>query len=82
VKTGITTVRETSSSGLYVFDGLIPGTYSVTVEMAGFSKFIQENILVQTGGGVTVDAALKLGSITSSVAVQEMPVAVEFQLHE
>ncbi len=78
VNTAVKVIRKTSESGLYVFDGVDPGTYSVTIEVAGFSKFIQENILVQSGGDVTVNAMLKPGSVTSSVTVTEMPVAVEF----
>ena len=73
--TNIKTVRQTSGTGLYVFDNLDPGTYSVTVEMAGFNKFVQENILVQTGAEVTVDAALSTGSVQTSVTINEAPAA-------
>jgi hypothetical protein len=76
--TNIKTVRQTSGTGLYVFDNLDPGTYSVTVEMAGFNKFVQENILVQTGAEVTVDAALSTGSVQTSVTINEAPAAVDF----
>jgi hypothetical protein len=48
-------VRKTSATGLYVFDDVDPGNYTVAVEVVGFSKFVQENILVQTGGDVTVN---------------------------
>jgi hypothetical protein len=78
VNTSAKVVRRTSGTGLFVFDGVDPGTYSIMVEMSGFSKFVQENILVQTGGDVTVNAALTPGSVTSSVTVSESPVAVEF----
>jgi len=78
VKTGIKVIRQTAASGLYLFDGVDPGTYSVTVEMAGFSKFTQENILVQSGSDVTVNAGLKVGSVQNNVTVSEAPVAVEF----
>jgi hypothetical protein len=39
-------VRQTSGTGLYVFDDVDPGNYSVTVEMAGFNRFVQENVVV------------------------------------
>ena len=61
-KTGITVVKRTSETGLYVFDLVDPGAYMITVEAAGFSKFIQENIVVQTRGDVTVNAALQPGA--------------------
>lgn len=78
VNTGVRSVRQTSPSGLFLFDSVDPGTYSVTVEMAGFNKFAQENILVQSGGDVTVNASLKIGSVQSTLTVTETPVAVEF----
>src|SRR6476646_3060947 len=59
VNTGIRVVRQTSATGLYVFDLVDPGTYMITVEVNGFSKFIQENIVVQTRGDVTVNATVK-----------------------
>src|SRR6185369_6425433 len=63
VATGVSVVRQSSESGLYLFDSVDPGTYTVMVELSGFSKFIQENIVVQTRGDVTVNALLKAGSV-------------------
>lgn len=78
IKTGVRTVRQTSDTGLYLFDLVEPGTYTLTVEAPGFSKFIQENIVMQTRGDVTVNATLKPGTVQESVTVAEAPVAVEF----
>jgi hypothetical protein len=76
--TGISVVRQSGENGHYLFDLVDPGTYTVSVEMTGFSKFIQENILVQTRGDVTVNAVLKPGSVQESVTVTEAPPAVQF----
>jgi hypothetical protein len=78
VATGVKTVRQTSESGLFVFDLIDPGTYTLTVEAGGFSKFIQENIAVQMRGDVTVNATLKPGAVQESITVSEAPVAVQF----
>src|SRR5579883_1120000 len=78
IKTGIKTVRQTSDTGLYLFDLVDPGTYTVTVEAAGFSKFTQENIVVQTRGDVTVNASLATGTVQENVTVEATPVAVQF----
>ncbi len=78
VNTGVKVVRQTSDTGLYLFDLVDPGTYSVTIESTGFSRIIQENILVQTRGDVTVNAMLKPGTVQESVTVNETPAAVEF----
>ncbi len=78
VNTGVITTKETDSSGLYVFDYVEPGTYSVTMESPGFGKFVQENITVQSGGDVTVNASLTPGALQQSVTVEATPPAVEF----
>lgn len=78
VNTGIHVVRQTSDTGLFVFDLVDPGTYSVTVESTGFNRFIQENIVMQTRGDVTVNAVLKPGAVQESITVNEAPAAVEF----
>ncbi len=78
VNTGVKVVRQTSETGLYLFDLVDPGTYSVTIESPGFSRFIQENIVVQTRGDVTVNATLTPGAVQQSITVDETPAAVEF----
>ena len=78
VETGVQVSHQTGETGLYVFDLVDPGTYTVTVENTGFSKFVQENIVVQMRGDVTVDAMLKPGSVQESITVTEAPVAVQF----
>jgi hypothetical protein len=62
-KTGIRVLRQTSDTGLYVFDLVEPGDYTVTIEAAGFTKFIQENITAEMRADITVNATLKTGSV-------------------
>jgi hypothetical protein len=76
--TGVERSVETDSSGFYLFDFVIPGTYSVIVEATGFQKFVQENVVVQTTGDVTVNAILALGSVTQTVEVSGGAGQVEF----
>jgi hypothetical protein len=78
IKTAVQTVKITNESGLYRFDNVDPGAYTLTVELKGFSKFVQENITVQAMADITVNAALKVGAITDTVTVTESPVAVAF----
>jgi hypothetical protein len=78
VGTGVKVVRQSTETGLYLFDLVDPGNYTVTVEAAGFTKFIQENITVQMRGDVTVNAMLKPGAVQDSITVTEAPVAVQF----
>ena len=78
VDTNIRTIRQTSGTGLYVFDNVDPGNYSVSVELAGFNKFLQENILLQANGDVTVNVGMKTGSVQTTVTVTETPPSVDF----
>ena len=78
VKTGVQTVRDTSPTGLYLFDLVEPGTYTISIETTGFSKFVQENFPVQAHGDVTVNAMLSPGAVQSAVTVSESPVDVQF----
>jgi len=76
--TGVATQQQTSQTGQYLFDFVIPGNYTVTVEMSGFRKFVQGNILVQARGDVTVNATLEVGATSESITVDAAPVAVQF----
>lgn len=71
-------VRQTTATGLYVFEDVDPGNYTLTVELAGFNKYVQEHILVQTGGDVTVNVPLTTGSVQTTITVSETPGAVEY----
>ena len=78
VSTGVSTTKQTDNSGNYVFDYVDPGTYRVSVEATGFGNFVQENVVAQAGGDVTVNASLNPGALQQSVTVEATPPAVEF----
>jgi hypothetical protein len=78
VNTGVKTNKQTDSSGLYTFDFVDPGMYTVEVEAPGFGKFLQEQIQVQSGGDITVNATMKPGPLQQTVTVEAAPPAVEF----
>ena len=76
--TSVAAVTKTNNNGQYLFDFVIAGNYSISVEMQGFRKFIQKNILVQSRGDITVDAKLDVGSAAEAVTVEASPVSVQF----
>ena len=78
VNTGVNVVKQTDSTGIYVFDFVDPGTYQVKVDAEGFGPFVQKSVAVQSGGDVTVNAALQTGSVRQSVTVTEAPPAIDF----
>src|SRR6266566_8777826 len=61
--TGQALTREmtTSNTGEYEFLALPPGTYSLTVEMAGFRKFENKNVQLLVNLPTTLNVTLEVG---------------------
>lgn len=59
----------TDEEGFYRVGALDPGTYTVTVERAGFAKTENREVLVRTSLETTFDAQLRVGNVTESVDV-------------
>jgi hypothetical protein len=76
--TNIQSTQTSNAAGQYIFDLVLPGKYTLTVELAGFRKYVQKNILVQARADVTVDSRLETGSTKDSITVEATPVAVQF----
>ena len=76
--TGVVATRQTNETGHYLFDLVEPGTYEVAVEFAGFSRFVQESVLLQQRGDVTVNATLRAGDIKETVTVSADANVVQF----
>jgi len=76
--TGTQATQQTNQGGTYLFDFVLPGNYTVTIEMSGFKQFQQKNILVQARGDVTVNATLDIGNTRETVTIEASPVAVQF----
>jgi hypothetical protein len=66
----------TNSSGTYVVNDVIPGTYTVQAELTGFEASVHNGVLVEVGRASTVDIALQTGSVTQSVEVQEAAITL------
>ena len=75
--TNVQAVAQTNQEGHYLFNFVIPGSYTITVETAGFRTFIQKNIQVEALSDITVNANLLVGNTGESVTVEATPVAVE-----
>ena len=77
-QTGITATRQTDEGGRYLFDLISPGTYSVTVEYAGFSRFQQSDIILQQRGDIAINAAMRLGDVKETVTISAEASMVQF----
>jgi hypothetical protein len=67
IGSGQTTVSD--GQGAYEFTRLVPGSYSVTAELQGFQKTVQERIEVNAARTARADLKLVIGSVTESVTV-------------
>ena len=64
-------VREalTNSAGNYVFPNLLPGVYSLRVDLQGFQPKVMNKIELQVQQTVRLDVSLSLGSVEVAVEV-------------
>jgi hypothetical protein len=73
--TGSSRTTTTADAGIYVVSNLLPGTYRVTVEAAGFSTS-ERNVDVTVGSRIGLDVNLQVGQATTVVQVSEAAAAV------
>jgi hypothetical protein len=71
-------VTYSSGEGVYYFNQVVPGTYSVNAEAAGFKKFEQKDVSIATQQQVTLDLALQIGEITQTVEVRTEVPLIEY----
>lgn len=67
--TGLTQSVQTNSTGDFSLVPLPPGQYVLTAERAGFQRYRQTAVPLETGRVVRLDVVLTVGQITSTVDV-------------
>jgi hypothetical protein len=60
----------TQADGGYVFNSVIPSTYSVTLEAKGFEKVVHSDVTVSVQQQVSLDLTVKVGTVTQTVEVK------------
>ena len=70
-ETGAVFQAASSDTGNYTLAQLPVGTYEVSVAVAGFKKYVRQNITVGVAQTVRVDIGLEVGSAAESVTVSE-----------
>jgi hypothetical protein len=69
VSRGTTVAVTTNEQGLFQVPFLLPGVYRVEVELAGFKKYIRENLVLQTGETQDLAVVLDVGAVQETVSV-------------
>ncbi|MDI1243654.1 MAG: carboxypeptidase regulatory-like domain-containing protein [bacterium] len=67
----------TSDNGVYLFDLINPGTYTVTIEKEGFKKVISSNVVALINQPSTVNVALEIGDVSAVVNVESAAETVQ-----
>src|SRR5262249_41212457 len=77
IRTGVQSSVATDGLGAYLFEFLPPGDYRIEAEVAGFKKFIRENITHDVARQLRVDIGLEAGQVTETVSVTARASLVE-----
>ncbi|HET6853028.1 MAG TPA: TonB-dependent receptor [Pyrinomonadaceae bacterium] len=71
--TKVSQTQTTTEAGVYAFEALPVGDYTVTVEQPGFKKFLQTGNHLEVNNPLTVDVVLEIGQVSEVVTVQGGP---------
>src|SRR5215467_1334958 len=69
----------TDGTGQYRLTELLPGSYTVTFTLTGFSTVKRENVDVSGAGVITINADLKVGSVSETITVTGETPTVDVQ---
>ena len=69
LRTNDSRVVVSGDNGFYTLPALPPGGYAVTVELAGFKRFVQNTVTLATGERVRLDVSLTVGGLEETVNV-------------
>src|SRR5262245_4664941 len=59
----------TDAGGVYRFPSLVPGTYSVKLELSGFQTIERPSVIVLVGETTSIDFSMKVASVTENITV-------------
>lgn len=69
--TGFERTAPTDAQGNYVFNAVLPGTYTVSVEASGFSRYEEKNVQLLVNLPATRNIKMKIGATSETVTVTE-----------
>lgn len=81
-QTGVVTKAESSETGEYILNFLVPGTYHVEAKKTGFQTSSQSQVTVNGGGTNRIDFSLRVGNVQETVDVLSNPLVVSTETSE
>jgi hypothetical protein len=78
-ETGVKASVVTSAHGTYAFPNVAPGKYSVTARTKGFRTTVINDVTVQVNSSTTVNFAMEVGEVNSTVEVNASAAQVDLQ---
>jgi hypothetical protein len=77
--TGVSLSTTSGGDGLYRFELVPIGNYSMTVTEQGFNKFVQKSISLSVNQEQRLDATLKAGNVEETVTVNSEPAQLNLE---
>jgi hypothetical protein len=77
VATGVKSSAKTDENGLYRFNNILIGRYSVTVAATGFSTTAMRDVGVELNKTTTANARLEVGNVSTTVEVADASTTVD-----
>jgi hypothetical protein len=71
--TGVSQTQTTTEAGIYAFEALPVGNYTVAVEQTGFKKFLKTGNHLEVNNPLTLDIVMEVGQVSEVVTVQGGP---------
>jgi hypothetical protein len=68
-----------NTTGRFAFPGLVAGTYTVTVSLAGFKTFVASDVRLLTARPSDITAKLEVGALTETVEVKAASELIQTQ---
>ena len=70
-QTGIKATTKTDAQGVYRFNNILVGIYTLVTSMTGFGNTTVKNIAVEASVNATINVTMQIGATSSSVTVVE-----------
>lgn len=68
--TNVKQSQQSNADGRFYQRYMLPGSYRLTVEKAGFQKYVQTHILLDVEQTITLSVPMKVGDVTTTVEIQ------------